>query len=637
MSEKTLKKTTFNDTVELDERFFKYFKLFEEYKQNRNQPVRFFNKNGESRNIIDYVRDSVDRMNEFHLKPDWKEDWQNNVFDPITRDKLIAILSRLASTRMKPELHIKPRSIFNLRGTEMRRRVLSDLLEAANIKNEDEEQLIWEMYTAMSEGTVFGFESWKRGARKVEYVKSYNPDTGEKETETIDFDNWDDVYGEIVPLEEFYPETIWVNNVKKLNKAFWAKKMKLSQFQEMYQHFSNATKVKNAGFYRELGDFEWGISQDVDDDGVEVLMFFDKLNDKMGIWANGVELYFGCLPWNHKELPFWSAQFEMIHNQFLYGKSLPDKLMGMQDVDNAMFNAILDQLFIGLNAPIIVDGSIDDLGEGYLEPGRYYEVQPGSKAQRLDIGGVDQTSFLMLQLIKRNMEESSISAQAHGVPTGGRKTKFEVQQLQEGALTLAGLFLQMMERAISRKYWLRTYNIMQYYSMPSRDKTGKQKFKFIVLRDTMLTNNKKGTKMIQIVGGEDEKPSPETLKMLAEQEENKPFDVMETRVEPIVITRDYLMNKDFDLEIRIVPNSSVKETEVQKKNKTLAFSQMAFQRPDLFDQEIAAKKFAEAFDQPDDVVNVKQQQPQSGQQQGLPGQPGMPGLGVNPLPEVDLL
>lgn len=621
-------KPQYNQDEAVEQRALEYWNKFTDYKTRRDEPIRFLNKNGVQRNIIDYVRDSVDRMNEHKLKPDYKEDWQNNVFDPVTRDKVIAILSLMAAARMKPELIVKAKSIFKTLGIEIRKQIYSDLLEAANEKNRDEVQLIWEMYTGLSEGTIFGFESWKRDERKREFVTSYDPDTGEKTTKKVTQSVFDDVYGCIVPIEEFYPETIWTNNVKNLRTCFWAREITPSQFEGKYNRYSNHSKVQNTGYWRQYEDLEWGIREDVTDNNYFEVQWFDTLNDKYGVWVNGVEMYWGCLPWNHKELPFWGIQAEPIHHQFLYGKSLPDRLMGMQDVDNALLNGMLDQLWLALNSPVFIDGEVDDLSEGYLEPGRIYETTPGSKAQRVAVGQVDNASFSMLQLIKRSMEESSVSAQAQGVPSGGRKTKFEVQQLQEGALSLAGLFLQLMESAMREKYWLRMHNILQYYAMPSRnkDEDGNPRFKFVVLENTKLSNGKTGKKMIQIANSEGDFPGQDELRSIVEKEENKKFDVLESKVEPIVITTDFLMNRNFDLEMKIVPNSSVKDSRQAKKNNDITFGQFAMGNP-LYDQEAIAKDVAMAFDKPEDYVVSQAQQPTGDQiNRGLPGASGRPGL-----------
>lgn len=628
-----------------EEKFLKYWNLFEDYKSSKEQDIRFFNKNGVKRNILDYVKDSVDRMNEYHEKPEHKDDWQSNVFDPITRDKLIAILSKLAASRMKAEVLLKPNSIFVDDDTDMRRIVYADLLENANIHNQEQLQLVFEMYTAMSEGTVIGYESWLRGTRNGEFVKEINPDTGEKVTEKYKYDDWDDVYGEIVPIEEFYPENIWVNvrDFKiKVHRCFRRRVMTEAGFKDMFGKYKNFENVKTAGQYKTEGViFEWGISSDVNDDQIEVLEYYDDVDDKMCVWANGTELSESCLPWNHKELPFWIAIFEPIHHQFLFGKSLPDKLMGMQDINNGLFNAMLDQLYIALNSPLFIAGEIDDLDDGYLDPKRVYTMTQGSTVSRGSIGGVDQGAYQMLSLIKRSMEMSSISDMAQGIPTGGRKTKFEVQQLQAASLDLAGMFIQLMESAMSWKYELRLSNILQYYSMPSSSKSGKKKFKYVELENRRLRNGKVGKKMIQIVGGKNEVPSKDELRMMAEKREGKKFNALESRVEPVVLTTDYLKNKDYLLGISIVPNSSVKLSESEKSNRDIAFYQATVNNPRI-DQEENLKDFARAFGK--DVSIVKEQEEEAPMNPaeavtratGIPGVNGMKGMAAMPAPAIDM-
>lgn len=606
----------FNQTPEVEQRYLDHWTKFLDYEQIRNQTIRFLNKNGIDRNIIDYVLDSVDRMNEHHEKPEYKEDWQNNVFDPITRNKLIAILSKLASARMKPELTVKPRSIFTTESTLERKNIFSDLLENANRHNKDDVNLIWEMYTCMSEGTVIGYESWKKDTKEVEYIKEINPDTGEVTSETISVNAWDDVFGEIVPINEWYPESIWVHDISQIKRCFRTRTLTLQKFKDEYGDFKNASKVQTAGYYKNEDNFEWGLPDNIEDGEVFVLHFYDEVKDKLMIWANGLEIYYGPMPWNHKKLPFWLAIFEPIHHQFIYGKSLPDKLMGMQDVDNALFNGMLDQLFIGLNSPIFSTGDTDDIGDGFLEPGKIYHGDQGSTMNKINLGTVDATNFNMLNLIKQGMEETSISAQAQGVPSGGRKTTVEVRQLQEGALSLASLFLQIMENSCSQKYWLRLNNLIQYYSQPSSVKSDKPQFKFIILEDRKLTNGKVGKKMIQIV---DEIPdnAKSSLEKIATQESGGEFNPLESRVEPVIITRDWLMNHELDLEIHIIPNSSIKESEYDRKSKALSFFGYANQNP-LFDQEIAAKSVAEALDQPADVVKKQEENQQQNPMAGLP-------------------
>ena len=66
---KILEMIPFNDNPDIEKRFAEHWDLFIKYRDSRNQTIRFFNKNGVARNIIDYVEDGVDRMNERKIKP----------------------------------------------------------------------------------------------------------------------------------------------------------------------------------------------------------------------------------------------------------------------------------------------------------------------------------------------------------------------------------------------------------------------------------------------------------------------------------------------------------------------------------------------------------------------------------------
>lgn len=629
----------FNESADANSRYEEYFKLFSDFKTTKNQMVRHLSKDGVERNILDYVLDSSDRMNERRIKPEWKEDYSSNLFDPITRGKTISILSIMAQSRMKAEPLMKRNNIFTVDDLDLRASIYTDLLDTANEHNLDEYQIIFEMFTALSEGTVIGYEGWMRGEVEYDMPTDFNPDDGEIKTKKVKSDEWDDVYGELVPIEEFYPETIWVNAkdfYTKVKRCFRAREMTFDMFQDTFGKYKGAEFVKPAMNYLVDEQLPYGIPADTHPENVMVLEFFDSKRKMKGLWANGRELYFGPLPYAHGQLPFWLGIGEPIHQGFLFGKSLPDKLMGMQDVTNGLLNAMLDQMFMALNAPIFVDG-LEDLADGYLEPGRMYEIAPGGKAERANFGGVDQAGFQMYSLLKQSIEEVSISSQAQGVPSGGRKTKFEVQQITEASVQLAGLFLQLMEQTMKRKYWLRMYNILQYYSMPSRDKSGKKKFKFIERKDTKLSNGKKGQRAIQIVGSKADVPNKQDAMALAEKRTGRPFDALEEEFEPIFITRDWLMNKDLDLEMTIVPNSSVKDSKVARQNKDIAFFQAAAQNPN-FDQKEISKDFARAFGKDTERVMAKEQAQAPGEIPGLPGMPGLkgqPGGGGGQPPQID--
>jgi hypothetical protein len=284
------KRIQYNPDPVVEERFTEHFVKWQDYRQNRDQTIRFLSKNGVNRGIKEYIRDSVDRFNEYFPKPLHKKDWQSNVYQPITRDKIMSILGRLVNTRLNVGLKLKSKSMINMNEAEARREIFSDLLKSANEKNDDDQARVWEAFVALSQGTAIGHESWKKDTREVEYIKEVDPDTGEKKTETVTVDKWDDVYGKLVPVLEFYPENIWVNNIRDVKRCFWVSQMKYTNFMDEFGKFDNADMVQKAGYYSGLSDVNWGVSEDVKEDHVEVIRFYDEVDDKYAIWANGIEI-----------------------------------------------------------------------------------------------------------------------------------------------------------------------------------------------------------------------------------------------------------------------------------------------------------------------------------------------------------
>ena len=152
-----------------------------------------------------------------------------------------------------------------------------------------------------------------------------------------------------------------------------------------------------------------------------------------------------------------------------------------------------------------------------------------------------------------------------------------------------------------------------------------------------LTNGKIGKKMIQIapsLDGKDESQINQELIGAANLEMGKPrdadFNAAESTVEPIFITAEYLMNKDVELDIRIVPNSSIKESATQKKNSDIAFFQMTQEDP-MIDQVMNRQDLAEAFSKPADIVKDKPEeadplQAEMEKAKGIQGGAGMEGM-----------
>jgi hypothetical protein len=185
---------------------------------------------------------------------------------------------------------------------------------------------------------------------------------------------------------------------------------------------------------------------------------------------------------------------------------------------------------------------------------------------------------------------------------------------------------------------------------------GSTRFKFLTLENRRLTNGKTGKKMIQIVpsldGKTQEQVKQELARIASQEMGGDEFNPTTSTVEPVVITADYLLNKDVEMEVRVIPNSSIKESSVQKKNNDIAFYQLTNGDP-RYNQQMNAMDLAEAFGKDPNIVNPESPQQGGGldgdvqkalsimgggqKPKGTEGMPGMEGMAAGTNPENAML
>lgn len=579
--------------------------LFDRDKSSRDKDNEYFR----NRNLSTYISDSQARFNSNMSKPDWKDDWQNNVFSPITHDKAIAILARLASNRMKVEFF--PRNKLSVVGKTISL-VIGDIYDyIEDVETNGQRDLFYEMLAAVRDGTVVGFEGFKRVKRvEKEIIKVYDDET--VEYKEVEF--WEEtVDNQIVPLLDYYPGKVFESNMNKINHHWWRTVMSYEDFcNSSFKSFKDSVHVKNSStIIGTINDNIYKVSDDIAEDQVEIIRYFNRAEDEYHIIANGVLLTDVISPLRRKDkrCGFWSAVFEPFDDKFFYGRSLADKLMNMQDVDNTLWNAMLDQLMLSIFKPILTTG-VNDLTEDYLYPGRMIEVTSTDQMKEMSISAPDMVAFRMLNKIEESTNFSSIDPTTQGVSVGIR-TATEVERAQEGAREILSLFQQFMEWGIKEKAVLRVGTILQYYFEPVgldrvTTETGaeeaKLKFREFIIKDARI-GNESGTRVIRIKADKKDL-TPKNIFGVSGQlmAENA---LIPGKSEIIEVTSEYI--KNFQVDVRIVPNSSTKMSESLQKAMMRSFATLALQMPDLYDRKVIGEKLAETFDQNPSEVMAKDQ------------------------------
>lgn len=600
-------------------------------KQERDESFEYF----DNRTLTTYLEDNVRRFVTNRDEREDVEDWQARVFDPFTRNKVIAILGRVSQALPKPEFTAVGEEDFT------RASILTDLYDHADRIDDNEELMFYALLEACVKGTVVGYEGYEEKTRAIRDIKEY--DSGDR-IRLIDGKKITrKVFGSIVPLEDFYPSSVGVRKIRDMPFAFWRSVITGEEFKMKFAQYDKAQYV-NAFFPITGEEVErpyWHdyVSMDVGEGMVEVLRYYNQDTDEFVILANGIWLNplgekedIMPIPFIHKRLPFWSSVYEPFGQDFFYGKSLPDKLKAMQDVINVLHNMMLDQSFLSIFPPILTEG-FDDIEDDYLRPGRRISVDRVDAYKELAISSPDNFHKFILEYTKRVLEESSVDAVTQGVAgVGDRVTATEIERAAQGVASILGLFTQFVKWGVRDKARLRAPNILQFYKKPMLEQvlgegeTEKfnKAFNTFKIEDTVLTSGKRGTRIIEMFADDVKKPTKLELQAQAKIVEGQ----TRTNVEKIVISPKFIRNFEFD--IKLAPNPQANESKALQKALLLEFTNVALEGfPELLDKENLFAEISALYGYRPEKF-MKRQEPEQGLSgEGGPGNAGNLGVAQN--------
>jgi len=570
-------------------------------------------ENFDGDDLITYIEDSVRRYNTNFDTRDFIEDWQARVHVPFTRNKVTAVLGKI--------VEVLPIAEFVGRGDEDLRRgqILSNLYDYSEDIDEYEKFLSDVLLEAIVKGTSIAYEGHEKKKQSIRDVVSSGDDIkirkNTKKTNRL--------FGEMLRLEDFYPSSVGVNEIRKMPYCFWRVVLPYNQFLQDFASYGRASLVspmelvdesmEHRPFYLDY------IAGRVGEGEVEVIRYYNKDVDEYVMIANGVWLNpllindameISPLPFDHKELPFWEIKFESFGNNFFYGKSLPDKLKSMQDVLNVLSNMLLDQSFLTIFPPLLTNG-FDSIEDDYLRPGRRIPVDTqglslSDSYQKIDLGTPTGWHQFILSYTQNIMEEASLDKVSQGVAgQGDRTTAQEIRVAAEGVASMLGLFARLVKSGIKRKAMLRGKNILQFWTDkdtpvieqvlgPEGVRKMNKAFNTFKIDNTIMTSGKRGAKIIEMFAREKDMPTKIQAKARAE------IFKLETgkNIEIVAISPEYIREIDFD--IKLIANPKTEQTRESEKAMHLEKARVYLSFfPELVDkQELAAQTAEKMGDDP---------------------------------------
>lgn len=604
------------------------------------------------RTLKEYVDDSQLRLNGYvpSREEQGKESWQSNVFHPVTRNKFKAILAAVALD--VPQVRITAQNEKSRRDWK-RAKIMKNLVTFSYSQDNKEEQVFFEGWEAAEKGTVITYDGYLKATAKRKIIKSFDTATGEIETDEQEVETDNQCYEEIVPLLNFYVYDFHIFDVQKQPCVVWLERKRKEDFEYEYGQYKNAKHVPEAVPKSETSEddtfFTERWSDRFDDKApIEVIRYYNKRLDEYSVVANGVLILNVPLLLGKKKkwYPFAKTVFEPVASDFFYGKSLPDILMGEQDVINALYNMALDKTYKSMSPALLIgnqnkdDFDLED--QNTTIDTRIY-VQDINQVREMPIQGVNPSELNMIQLVSRGLDLSSVDSNQSGVPGRG-VTAREVVIANENAKKLKGIMYLFLTSLWVQKMKLRIMNILVYYTKPkakavlgdNQDDTPIDEYQAFSVDNAELDGDMKGTLGVEFFPDEQSLPSQDEADIKAityRLQSDEAYDY-------IALTADYL--DDWIYDIKVVSESvfqqesSLSQLKMQDK---LAVLGTYFPQVIMMNQKKLATDVLTAYDDDADEYTLEQA---PAPMPGMPGAPAEPGAaeatagqaGLPPLPPI---
>lgn len=606
----------------------------ESMRKLRNQKWKHFN----DRSLKDFIDDSQLRRNGFvpTRESQGKESWQSNFFHPITNNKFKAILAAVALDIPQTKVVAQNERL----GRDANRAdIMKHLIKFSYDQDNKEEQIFFEAWETAEKGTVIVYDGYLKAKQKRKIIKSYDPTTGEIETEEQEVETDNQCVNFIVPLMNLYIKDWTIFDIQKQPSLCWVERMGVDEFQTEFGKYKNAGYVKTSNQLTDKNEQdvyfkEFWQEREKDDEPIEVIRYFNKGKDDFKIIANGVLLFESPLILGKKKkwYPFAKTVFEPFATDFFYGNSLPNTLMGEQDVINALFNMSIDKTYKSM-VPSLLIGNINKDDFDLEDPNSTIDtkiyVQDIQQVKEIPIKGIDQSDFKMIEMVSRGLDLSSVDSNQQGV-AGRGVTAREVVIANENAKKLKGILYMFLTSLWIQKIKLRIMNILVYYTQPKAEKilgeNGESiidKYKSFTVDNAELSDGSKGTLGIEIVGSEKELPSQNEVDIQEETQKKQSGE----KYEKIYITSDYL--DDWIYDIKVISDSiyqresGITQLKIEEKLRVMG---LYFPEILMANKEKMAKDMIISYDDdPDDYeLNPKQQTVE----------PGMEGEQTNPMEQL---
>lgn len=420
---------------------------------------------------------------------------------PYVRKEVLNFVSRIVSQNYKGRFNGDSLDIFGVK-------VLQGIYDKWRFKQNDKVEKFWEVLYGVVNGTVCNFIGYNDGKLTRRYLKGYDKKTGDHRIEEKEEPYWNDVWSELVPIEDMYLPKIYERNFQKQGRCIWKTEMAWSDFKVEFKSYDNAEFVypgnmiaEDSLYYRLLQGT--GV---LSSDKIQLLKEYDWLTDKYIIYANGVLLnpvgkgekqVSSPLPWSHKMGPFSWGIFSPLDEKLAYGIPLPFLIKEPHKILNVSSVMLLEHELRNIS-PAVISSDFDApkliYGQHNVIP-----VNDVEAYKEFKLSEPSQAFFNMQSQFKSDMTDTAQGGTSPQGPSKQPKSAREMMQMQAMQQQAMGITLILYYNILRQQMMLIIKTALQFYPVAKYKKESRRILRTINVPNMSLVSGGTGIMQIRIV------------------------------------------------------------------------------------------------------------------------------------------
>lgn len=523
---------------------------------------------------------------------DPNEAWKANTVNPMVRNRCISIMAHLIQAYLYPSIIAQNDQSEEDKDASL---VFSDMVEWSLEQAHYSEKMMNMLYAFISEPIVVVKLDYVNAKRKVKKPLDEEKDGKKWEWEEINDTEFGGFQLDVIPYDEIYFGNPHETNVQKQPFIVTRRILDYTQAKIKYgntPNFKFVTPGLNTFLAITDNTFYDKGEEDLTGNKVYEDVYYNRWADLELVYVNGILVHNDPdRPMQHigqdgdKKYPFAETGYELIHNRFIYKKSLVSKLAATQIDLNDLWNAVKDMTRYQAT-PATFSYGFEEMDSSVVIPGMNTNTQSKEAGVVPINNGADINGAMnMIKMLENAQYDSSQAPMQSGQAESGQQTKYEIQRLELNAQTVLGLSGEMLGHLVRQIGELQLDLVLQHIPItevgqitdsdaevkmmpiviPNRNVNGKKVSRKIDFTTDMPTNEAEEEKMSFEMLDEESSKGMSIYKMNPEIMEKRKFLV---KVEPTFMDRATKISKSINLYDRILGNQFLAQDPIVMTNAT---------------------------------------------------------------------